>query len=605
MNIATSRAWDTYSVPLQQKDTALNMGVPPLLLTPGPLPPTVPIRLERRAQPRLHFAANRAAQSPKLNLEAYPPDPNLIEQFGANLCLRNGILPWRQNARVTIVAISDAQQETLVRSILPAHLPPAHVIQMAREEIETALLVSAGPALAELAETRVREEESWRGVRWPRPLFCLVGLMCLLTPAFWFPHQAFAFGLAMALLALGLSTCLKITAGLIAWRAAIPPVPPPRPEGELPVISLLVPLFHETQIAAQLLARLTRLDYPRTKLDIILIVEELDFQTRALIGKARLPDWIRVITVPPGTVQTKPRALNFALEFCRGSLVGVYDAEDAPEPSQLRKVAAHFAQSPPDVACLQGALNFYNMRFNWLSRFFSIEYATWFHVVLPGLQKLRLPVPLGGTTMFFRRDILEELGGWDAHNVTEDADLGIRLARYGYQTELIETTTQEEAVCRFWPWIRQRSRWLKGYAVTWLVHNRKPFALWRDLGTWQFLGVQIIFLGTLLQFFLAPLLWSLWLLLFGWSHPLADSFGSTAITVLSAFLLFSALVEIFVSGLALAKSGRNGLMARVPFMMFYMPMATLAVYRGLWDLGRRPFFWDKTMHGVSAPDTHL
>ena len=171
--------------------------------------------------------------------------------------------------------------------------------------------------------------------------------------------------------------------------------------------------------------------------------------------------------MPADALKTKPRAMNYALPFCRGDIVGVYDAEDRPDPGQIRAVVQHLQAAPPEVACVQGYLDFYNSADNWLSRCFTLEYAIWFRVVLLGVQRLGLPIPLGGTSVFFRRGVLEQIGAWDAHNVTEDADLGMRLARFGYRCEMIASTTWEEANCRVGPWIRQRSRWLKGYALTW------------------------------------------------------------------------------------------------------------------------------------------
>ncbi len=222
---------------------------------------------------------------------------------------------------------------------------------------------------------------------------------------------------------------------------------------------------------------------------------------------------------------TKPRAMNYALDFCRGEIIGVWDAEDAPVKDQIEHVVSRFAQAPPEVVCLQGILDYYNPRTNWLARCFTIEYASWFRVVLPGIARMGLVVPLGGTTLFFRRDKLEELGGWDAHNVTEDADLGVRLCRAGYRTELIDTVTYEEANCRPWAWVKQRSRWLKGFMVTYLVHMRNPRQLLADLGPVAVPRPFRRFLSApSAQFLLAPVLWSFWLILLGQATP-----GSTLV----------------------------------------------------------------------------
>ena len=206
-------------------------------------------------------------------------------------------------------------------------------------------------------------------------------------------------------------------------QAKVDPLPK-----RLPVVTLLVPLYKEREIAGHLLRRLSAIDYPAPLLDVILLLEADDHLTRETLAAANLPRWMRAITVPKGTIKTKPRALNYGLNFARGRIIGIYDAEDAPAPDQIRKIVARFAARDPEVACLQGILDYYNSRANWLARCFTLEYAAWFRVVLPGMARLGLTIPLGGTTVFFLRSVLEEIGGWDAHNVTEDADLGLRLA---------------------------------------------------------------------------------------------------------------------------------------------------------------------------------
>jgi cellulose synthase/poly-beta-1,6-N-acetylglucosamine synthase-like glycosyltransferase len=372
----------------------------------------------------------------------------------------------------------------------------------------------------------------------------------------------------------------------------------PLPLGR-PVVSVLVPLFRERAIAEQLVRRLERISYPRERLDILLVVESDDRVTRATLAEITLPHWMRTVVVPAGTLRTKPRALNYALDFCRGSIVGIYDAEDAPAPDQIARVADRFAEAPREVACLQGILDFYNASENWLARCFTIEYATWFRIVLPGLQRLGLVLPLGGTTLFLRREVLEEVGGWDAHNVTEDAELGLRLARRGYRTELIASVTEEEANARLWPWIRQRSRWLKGYAKTWGVHMRAPRAMLRELGFWRTAGVQILFFGTLMQFLSAPLFWSFWLLLAGLPHPLAESMSMTAFAGLWASFMLLEVLNLAISGAALKLAGKRRMLGWVVTLPLYFPLATVALLKGLAELCHRPFYWDKTEHGRS------
>ncbi|MFN3576201.1 MAG: glycosyltransferase, partial [Tabrizicola sp.] len=365
-----------------------------------------------------------------------------------------------------------------------------------------------------------------------------------------------------------------------------------------PVVSIIVALYREDDIAPRLVRRLARLDYPAELLDVILAVEAEDTVTLDALAQAELPPWMRVVVVPDGQIKTKPRALNHALDHARGAIIGVYDAEDAPEPDQLRKVVARFQRSGSRVACLQGVLDYYNPRTNWLSRCFTIEYAGWFRLVLPGLARLGLVVPLGGTTLFFRRDVLDRLGAWDAHNVTEDADLGIRLARHGYRTDLIDTVTFEEANCRALPWIKQRSRWIKGYMMTWAVHMRAPRHLWRQLGPWGFLGFQVLFLGSIAQFLLAPLLWSFLILSFGVPHPLSAVLPAAAVWTIAGIFFLSEATNIFVGALGLCRTGHGLSLLWVLTLKVYYPLASLAAYKGLLELATRPFYWDKTAHGL-------
>ncbi len=531
------------------------------------------------------------------------PDPRLVDRLGAETCLRLGLLPWRDAGGVTLVATADPAAFLRARPLLAEHFGTVAMALLGAADLREALLAVRGDRLARHAETRVAEAEScrsWPVARLRRTTLAVAGallLFFLLAPV-----AAFAMLAGIAIAAMLASTALKLAAAVAALRR-----PPPRPAtaraspelpAVLPMVTIMVPLFRERDIAGRLLQRLGRLQYPRERLEVLLIAEEVDAVTRATLAAVELPGWMRVVEVPDGSPRTKPRALNFALAQARGSIVGVYDAEDAPDPDQLMRVARHFAAAPPDVACLQGMLDYYNPSSNWLARCFTVEYATWFRLVLPGLARLGLVVPLGGTTLFFRRDVLDRLGGWDAHNVTEDADLGLRLARHGWRTEVIATVTGEEANCRLWPWVRQRSRWIKGYAVTWAVHMRDPRGLLRQLGWWRFTGVQVVFLGSLIQVTLAPLLWSFWLLALGLGHPLAGMVPLAGLVALTALFLTAEAVNIALGMIAVGRARHRFLRPWVPTLHLYFPLAALAAWKGLGELLVRPFYWDKTDHGL-------
>ncbi|MGB7243203.1 MAG: glycosyltransferase family 2 protein, partial [Sulfitobacter sp.] len=456
-----------------------------------------------------------------------PPDPKMAGFLPAAVCLEHGVLPYAMQGDTVLVATSRPGQFEHLRACMGprgAHFAPVIADELA---IQTQLSRLYGETLAFRAARRVHSHEScrnWgkaapRGIPWLR-LFAVALVGGLIAAPLW----TITIAMLWATLTLAATTCLKTASFWARLRrqkmAQSPGYDAQVHTFRLPRVSILVPLFREKEIAQALIARLTQLTYPKSLLNIVLVLEAEDRVTRDTLERTNLPPWMSVIEVPGAdNLTTKPRALNYALDFCRGSIIGVWDAEDWPEADQIERVVTRFQAAPDNVACLQGVLDYYNPRANWLARCFTIEYATWWRVILPGMARLGLVIPLGGTTLFFRRDILEKLCGWDAHNVTEDADLGVRLARHGYVTELIPTVTHEEANCRTWPWIRQRSRWLKGFMITYLVHMRDPGQLLRDLGMRRFLGLQTIFLATFSQFFCAPLLWSFWIALFGVTHP--------------------------------------------------------------------------------------
>jgi len=275
----------------------------------------------------------------------------------------------------------------------------------------------------------------------------------------------------------------------------------------------------------------------------------------------------------------------------------IYDAEDLPEPGQLREVVARFAEAGDDVACLQARLNYFNARENILTRMFTLEYSFWFDYMLPGLDAWKLPIPLGGTSNHFRVASLRELGGWDPYNVTEDADLGIRAAARGLTIGITESTTWEEACSAWRPWIRQRTRWIKGYMTTALVHTRHPLRLWRTVGLRGVVGVIGLIAGTPAMFVACPLVWAFWLFTF-----LGGSLGvhlapwvQTATTV---NLLVGNGAMILLTAMA---ARRRRALHLTPYALLtpaYWVLHSVAAWRALWQLAWNPAHWEKTPHGI-------
>ncbi|MBB3985625.1 cellulose synthase/poly-beta-1,6-N-acetylglucosamine synthase-like glycosyltransferase [Sagittula marina] len=532
-----------------------------------------------------------------------PADGTLAGLLPGDFCLLHGVLPWVRLGETLVLATSRPDEFDAMLADLPPDLGPVMMALALEADIHDEIGRRHGDALAKAAENWVPAEDSCRDLNKAGPLasgIALVAIIVALGLLATVPQLFFGAALIMALGSLLVSQILKVSALIAApRREPAPLVHLPRTP---PVVTIIVPLFHEQEIASTLIKRLSRLTYPKALLDVVLVLEAEDAVTCQTLNRTTLPPWMRRITVPPGEIQTKPRALNYALRFTRGEIVGIYDAEDAPAPDQIEHVVSHFSKASHDVGCVQGILDYYNPRANWLSRCFTIEYASWFRIVLPGLARMGFAVPLGGTTVFFRREALEKVRGWDAHNVTEDADLGMRLARHGWQTELIRSVTREEANNRFWPWIKQRSRWLKGYGITWWVHSRRPKRLWQDLGAKRFFGLQALLLGTLLQFALAPVLWSFWLIVVGLPHPMDGYMAREGILALTGLFLAAEAISFVIGIAALARSPHAQLYHWVPTMFAYFPMGTAAVYKALWETAFSPFYWDKTQHGHSDPD---
>ncbi len=533
-------------------------------------------------------------------------DPDLaLRLLPAKRAIALNAVPLRRAGSALVVATNRPDRAPAIMDALDYSNPVLLTI-VSRSQMQSLLTECYGTQLARRAEARTPGRVSCRDWKTDRArkywslAFLAYLLFAIVAPT---PAIALIFGVALAISS-G-NTALKwlaLQTDIQAQRH--PPGPPPHRRGDaplplkrMPVVTILVPLFKERDITGHLIRRLSRLKYPRELLDVLLLIEDVDETTQEAVASADLPGWMRPIIVPVGQPRTKPRAMNYGLNFARGSIIGVYDAEDAPEPDQIAKVADRFLNLPPEVVCLQGQLDYYNPTHNWLSRCFTLEYATWFRLILPGVQRLGLFVPLGGTTLFFRRDVLEEMGAWDAHNVTEDADLGLRLAREGYQTEIIETTTYEEANSAILPWVKQRSRWLKGYAMTWATHMRNPIRLWRELGPKRFIGLQFQVMGAVLGFALAPLLWTLIIKLFGYAHPLDQVFPPKAYFGLVIFFAASqALTFIAVwRGSRLPRHKR--LRWWMPLLDLYFLLASVASLLGLLELLTKPFHWRKTAHG--------
>jgi len=369
---------------------------------------------------------------------------------------------------------------------------------------------------------------------------------------------------------------------------------------DVPVYTILLPVYKEDKLIRKLIWNLRGLNYPQAKLDVKLLIEEDDDKTLNAVKSLDFPANFEVVVIPFMMPKTKPKACNYGLYFSRGELLTIYDAEDIPDTWQLKKAYLMFTKLPKEYVVVQGALNYFNRNENLLTRMFTLEYSYWFDYMLPGLETLDIPIPLGGTSNHFKLDKLIELGSWDPFNVTEDADLGVRVYDKQYKIGIVKSTTYEEANNEPFNWIRQRSRWIKGYMQTYLVHMRNPVHLIRRIGWGGFFGFNFFIGGTAITFLVYPIL-----LLFFFVYLIFNITGVK--TVFPDWILYFAIFNfiagnvlmIYINMMAVFKRRYYELILFSMLNPVYWLMHSIAAYKGLWQLIYKPFYWEKTNHGLS------
>lgn len=373
--------------------------------------------------------------------------------------------------------------------------------------------------------------------------------------------------------------------------------------GPVPLYSVLVPVHREKQVIPQLIRSLEAIDWPKSRLEIKIICEADDCDTLAALEDVKLKPWFEIIRVPPSQPRTKPKALQYALPSVRGDYVTIYDAEDRPHPKQLREAHSRFESGPKTLACLQAPLVITNISQSWISSNFAMEYAGLFRRILPMLASLQLPVPLGGTSNHFKTSALRDVGGWDPYNVTEDADLGLRLSRAGYSVGVLRHPTLEDAPAELSIWMKQRTRWFKGWIKTWLVITRSPVKLLREMGPISFLSSQLMILGMVTAALFHPLILGYLLIataaifkpdILAFSNAQLTLFTIDIVNLLISYVGFWALGRY-----SMIVTERLGVGSRWLYTPVYWMLLTVAAWRALWELKQDPFRWNKTPHQPS------
>jgi glycosyltransferase XagB len=562
------------------------------------------------SRPALYQALANLWRARYVDVTKLELDPALGRTINPSICARDLWVPVARTAGGFTVATAQQPTTELRTSIERALAAPVDLVVTSEWDIDYALRQVCREAIVQQASYGLWQHDSELSARTVlsrgQGVVLATGLVALVAGLIIAPAHTITICMAIVAVGFFISVAFKFVVCLVgAYHENLVEVSDAEiaalDDADLPVYTILVPCYREANVVTQLMTNLACLDYPHEKLNILLLLEEDDDETRDAAAAAQPPSMITFVTVPAGQPQTKPRACNVGLIFARGEYLVIYDAEDRPDPDQLKRAVAAFRKGGPELVCVQAALNYFNADQNLLTRMFTLEYSFWFDYMLRGLASMKLPIPLGGTSNHFRTDELRLLGGWDPFNVTEDADLGIRAAALGQRVGVINSTTFEEANSAYGNFIRQRSRWIKGYLQTTLVHARHPIRLVRSVGIRQALGFVLLIAGTPISFLaLLPLY-----LVFGITLALNPATVSHflpgwVLWVSLANLLVGNGMMVYVSMMGVFRRHSDRLVLWALLNPFYWLLHCLAAYKALGQLILRPHYWEKTDHGLSS-----
>jgi glycosyltransferase XagB len=556
---------------------------------------------------QLYQALSRQSKLTLLNLNQVDWDEDIVRKLDEPIARQYGMIPINETKGNILIAVSDPLNEEgllSAREILGEDLKIAIATDT---DIENSLTMFYSTnylarSISELLE-RSPKDSAYRVLSTGQKLFLL---LVIIVSIIWSVINFNVFIITLNILATTFYLSFSIYKFYLINKATSQSLEVPvstkdissLEDRNLPIYTILIPVYREAEVLPELLSAMLKMDYPETKLDIKVLMEADDIKTIQAFKDWNPPPHFHGIIVPYAEPKTKPKACNYGLIHARGDYVVIYDAEDLPEPDQLKRVLVAFNKSPADVVCIQAKLNYFNSRQNLLTSWFTVEYSMWFDLFLPGLAATKSPIPLGGTSNHFKREVLIEAGAWDPYNVTEDADLGIRVHKRKYRTAIVDTTTYEEANSRLNNWIRQRSRWIKGYIQTWLVHMRDPIALIKEIGLKDFLSFQFVIGGTFFAALLNPIYWILTSIWFFFQWDFINQIFPGIIFYFGAICLFLGnFVFTYMNVVGAMRRGYYDLVKHALLSPLYWGFASIAGWKGFLQLITKPHYWEKTTHG--------
>ncbi|TIC79933.1 glycosyltransferase [Nocardioides sp. GY 10127] len=556
-------------------------------------------------------ALSEIHQMQRVGLRDFTPDMEVARRLPEPIAQRHQVLPVADADGTLLLAVQRPLSPELLEEVEEAVQQPVRQLLANRIDLDELIQKVHGEYYSELATSFLMENapeiSAHRVFSTPQkvggigflvlvaicmvfePMKTLIGLVTLAS-VIYLVVSVYKFRLTLR--ALGTHLEIEATPEEIAALD----------ERTLPIYTILVPLYKEGNIVKRLVRDMNALDYPRTRLDVKLLCEEDDVETIEMIKSMDLPPHFHCVVVPDSLPKTKPKACNYGLMVARGKYCVIFDAEDRPDPDQLKKAVIAFNRVGDNVACVQGKLNHFNQDQNLLTAWFANEYSMHFELVLPAMGASESPIPLGGTSNHFVTSILRELGAWDPFNVTEDADLGIRLHREGYRTAMIDSTTLEEANSQVPNWIRQRSRWNKGYYQTWLVHMRNPIGLLLKIGPKDFMSFNLT-MGSAYVLLMNPIFWSLTTLyVITQAGFIQALFPGLVFYMASAMLFVGNFVFIYLNLAGSLQRGEFGITRTALLSPLYWGLMSWAAWKGFIQLFTNPFYWEKTEHGLDEEE---